>query len=283
VERVFAPSKWLKTGLLTLWMLFALLPLYWTVVTAFKLPKAIYSGPFFIPGVDFEISSLSWQTLLGEERANFIKGLLNSMIFASASSFFAVLLGAFAAYGLARYRYHYGLFKNDDLSFLIVSQRIMPPIVSVLAFFVIFRTFKLLDTHVGMILVYTAFNLPLALYLLKDFFSGIPRELEEAAAVDGYGKLDQIVRVVLPLTAPGLAAAYMLSFFFTWNEFLFALMLTFDNANTLPVIITSWNTRMEPKWWFLSAVSIIAIIPPSIVAVLLDRSFLERRFLRGMR
>jgi len=276
-------ARWTRTALLTLWILFALLPMYWTVVTAFKLPKAIYSGPSFIPGVDFKISTLSWQTLLTEERANFIKGILNSIVLASVSSFLSVLFGAFAAYGLARYKYDYKLFKNDDLGFLIVSQRIMPPIVSVLALFIIFRTFGLLDTHVGMILAYTAFNLPLALYLLKDFFSGIPRELEEAAAVDGYGKLDQIIRVVLPLTAPGLAAAYMLSFFFAWNEFLFALMLTFDTAMTLPVIITSWNTRMEPKWWFLSAVSIIAIIPPSIVAVLLDRFFMERRFLRGTR
>ena len=163
-----------------------------------------------------------------------------------------------------------------------MSQRIMPPIVSVLAFFIIFKTFGLLDTHVGMILVYTVFNLPLALYILKDFFAGIPQELEQAAAVDGYGKFDQIVRVVLPVAAPGLAAAYMLSFFFVWNEFLFALMLTFDSANTLPVIITSWNTRMEPKWWFLSAVSMLAIIPPCILAVLLDRFFMERRFLRGI-
>lgn len=275
-------DRWIRTALLTVWILFVLLPLYWTVVTAFKLPKAIYSGPYFIPGIDFEVSTLSWRTLLTEERANFVKGLLNSTIFASVSSFFAVLFGAFGAYGLARYKYQYGPLRNDDISFLVVSQRIMPPIVSVLALFIIFKTFGLLDTYVGMILVYTAFNLPLALYLLKDFFSDIPRELEEAAAVDGYGPIRRVVRVVLPLAAPGLAAAYMLSFFFVWNEFLFALMLTFDVANTLPVIITSWNTRMEPKWWFLSAVSIIAVIPPSIVAVLLDRYLMERRFLRGV-
>ena len=133
-----------------------------------------------------------------------------------------------------------------------------------------------------MILIYTIFNLPLALYLMKDFFTGIPQELEQAAAVDGYGKFDQIFRIVLPLASPGMAVAYMLSFFFVWNEFLFALMLTFDSANTLPVIITSWNTRMEPKWWFLSAVSILAIVPPCGLAVLLDRFLVERRFLRGM-
>lgn len=276
-------KRWSKTVLLILWMLFAMMPLYWTVVTAFKLPKAIYSGPFFFPGIDFKVSTLSWQVLLTEEKSTFIKGLLNSIVIASVSSFIAVFFGAFAAYGLSRYQYNYKLFKNDDLSFLIVSQRIMPPIVSVLALFIIFKMVGLLDTHIGMILVYAAFNLPLAMYLLKDFFAGIPEELEQAAAIDGYGKFDRIVRVVLPLAAPGLAAAYMLSFFFVWNEFLFALMLTFDSANTLPVIITSWNTRMEPKWWFLSAVSMLAIIPPCILAILLDRFFVERRFLRGMR
>jgi len=283
MENTSAKSRWIKRALLAFWIFFALMPLYWTVITAFKLPKAIYSGPFFFPGIDFKVSLLSWKVLFTEESAPFIKGLVNSLVIASVSSFIAVFFGAFAAYGLARYRYNYKLFKNDDLSFLIVSQRIMPPIVSVLALFIIFKTFGLLDTHFGMILVYSAFNLPLALYLLKDFFAGIPRELEQAAAVDGYGKFDQIVRVVLPLAAPGLAAAYMLSFFFVWNEFLFALMLTFDSANTLPVIITSWNTRMEPRWWFLSAVSILAIIPPCMLTILLDRFFLERRSLRGIR
>ena len=283
MENTSARSRWIKRALLTLWILFALTPLYWTVITAFKLPKAIYSGPFFFPGIDFEVSTLSWKILFTEESTTFIKGLVNSLVIASISSFIAVFFGAFAAYGLSRYRYNYKPFKNDDLSFLVVSQRIMPPIVSVLALFIIFKTFGLLDTHFGMILVYSAFNLPLALYILKDFFAGIPQELEQAAAVDGYGKLDQIVRVVLPLAAPGLAAAYMLSFFFVWNEFLFALMLTFDFASTLPVIITSWNTRMEPMWWFLSAVSILAIIPPCALTILLDRFFMERRFLRGIR
>jgi len=191
-----------------------------------------------------------------------------------------VLFGGIAAYGLTRFKYKYGFYRNDDLAYLILSQRIMPPIVAVLALYLIFRTLHLLDTHMGMILAYTAFNLPLALFLLQSFFAAIPEELEQAAAMDGYGRIERLVRIVFPLAAPGLAAAFLISFFFAWNDFLFALILTFDSASTLPILITNLNTQMQPLWWLLSAVAIVAIVPPALVAIYLDR-FMHRQVLRG--
>lgn len=265
---------------LGLWGLFAIFPVYWMAITAFKQQRDIYQGPFVLPGVDFVPTTASWEYIVGPGRDQILLGFGNSVLFAAVSSFLAVVLGAFAAYGLARYRYRFGPFQNSDLSFLIVSQRIMPPIVAVIALFAMFRFAGLLDTHVGMILVYTWFNLPLTVFLLTDFMNRIPVDIEQAAAIDGYGKLDQIRMVMLPLAMPGLAAAYLLSFFFVWNDFLLALMLTFRDAQTLPIVITALSAQMEPRWWLISAIGLLAVVPPALAAIVLDR-FMERQVLRG--
>jgi multiple sugar transport system permease protein len=269
---------------LVVWVIFALFPLYWTLITAFKTPIQIYKGPFYFPFIDFAPSTNSWQFIFfGDGRIDFLRGLLNSILYAFFSALLSVLLGSISAYGLARYSYKYGPFKNDNLNFLIVSQRIMPPIVAVIALYLIFKFLHLLDSGFGMILAYTWFNLPLAVYLLTNFFASIPREIEYAAALDGYSKFDQLRKVILPLAAPGLASAYLLSFFFAWNEFLMALMLTFRDAQTLPIIITTIRTQMEPKWWILSAIAVIALIPPSIVVLYLDKYLIKGTLFGGVR
>jgi multiple sugar transport system permease protein len=272
-------ARW---ALLSVWSLFAGFPVYWMVVTAFKQPRDIYQGPFFVPFVDFTPTLRAWEHIAGPARDTVLHGLANSLLFAAGSALIAVVLGAFAAYGLARYPYKYGPYRNDDLSLLIVSQRIMPPIVAVIALFAMFRAAQLLDTRVGMLIAYTWFNLPLTVFLLTDFMRRIPVELEHAAALDGYGKLAQIRKVVLPLAMPGLAAAYLLSFFFSWNDFILALMLTFRDAVTLPIVITNLSAQMEPRWWLISAIGILAMLPPIVAVFLLDR-FIERRVLHAPR
>jgi len=269
-----------KRVLLAIWLAFAMFPIYWTIVTAFKTPIDIYQGPKYAPFIDFQPTVMSWQRLFGPDNFGFFKDFANSLLFASISALFAVLLGAFAAYGLAQYRYKFGFYKNDDIAYLLVSQRFMPPIVAVLAIYITYQELNLLDSRIGMILAYTAFDLPLSIFLLRNFFERIPPELEEAAAIDGYGKVERLLRVVFPLAAPGLAAAYMICFIFSWNDFLFALILTFDSATTLPIMITNLNTQMQPMWWLLSAVGIVVMVPPVIVAVFLDR-YMQREVLRG--
>jgi ABC-type glycerol-3-phosphate transport system permease component len=143
-----------------------------------------------------------------------------------------------------------------------------------------FKAVNLIDTRIGMILAYTWFNLPLTVFLLTDFMNRIPIEIEQAAAIDGYGKIAQIWKVVLPLAMPGLAAAYLLSFFFAWNDFLLALMLTFRESVTLPIVITNMSAQMEPRWSLISAVGLVAIVPPMVAVILLDR-FIERQVLHG--
>jgi multiple sugar transport system permease protein len=268
--------------ILLAWGVFALFPLYWMLVTAFKRNKDIYSNdaPLYIPGVDFSPKLDSWRYLFGAGREQFLLGFRNSVLFATISALFAVAIGALAAYGLARYRYKYGPMRNDNLSFLIVSQRMMPPIVAIIALFAVFRWAGLLDSRLGMIIIYTWYNLPLAVFLLTDFMQRVPVEVEQAAAVDGYGRLARIWKVTVPLAVPGLAAAYLLCFFFAWNDFLLALMLTFRESMTLPVVITSFSDQLEPRWWLLSAVGLLAMIPPALAITLLDR-YMDRQVVHG--
>ena len=195
----FDAARLVRICLLVLWGIFAGFPVYWMAITAFKNQRDIYQGPYFFPFVDFTPTGRAWEFMMGTARDDVLRGLKNSLLLAGVSSFIAVVLGAFAAYGLARYKYKYGPYRNNDLAFLIVSQRIMPPIVAVIALFAMFKAVSLIDTTVGMIIAYTWFNLPLTVFLLTDFMNRIPIEIEQAAAIDGYGKVAQIWKVVLPV------------------------------------------------------------------------------------
>ena len=256
---------------ITIWIICVTFPIYWTLITSFKSQVDIYGGPYYLPGFDFTPNTSAWEYLFTTGSQSFFLGLKNSIIVSLVSSVLALVIGAMAAYGLSRYQYNYLGKDSDGLAFLILSQRMMPPIVAVIALFIMFSSLSLLDTLGGMILVYTWMNLPITVYLLKDFFAGIPPELEQAAAVDGYSKFDQIRKIVLPLAAPGLATCFTLAFNFAWNEFLFALILTFQKAQTIPVLISSMNAQMKPEWSIISALGIVAIIPPTIIAVAMDK------------
>ena len=265
------------------WILFALFPIYWMVITAFKAPKDIYGGPFYFPKIDFEVTVLSWNWLFTEGRDTLISALINSIVFATLSSLFVVGIASFSAYGLARFRYRYGKLRNNDLLFLILSQRMMPPIVAIFGLMLIYKSLGLLDSRPGMVLFYMWFNLPLAVFLLRDFFAGIPLEIEQAAAVDGYTKMQQLFKFIFPMAKPALAATYMLCFIFAWNEFLGALIITFEKTQTLPVLIAGMISQMEPMWWIISALGIISIIPPAILAIFLDKYLARGLLFRGPR
>lgn len=264
-------SRVLRIILIAIWIICVTFPIYWTLITSFKSQVDIYGGPYYFPGIDFTPTTAAWKYLFTTGSDSFFLGLKNSLIISLVSSVLALVIGAMAAYGLSRYQYHILGQDSEGLAFTLLSQRIMPPIVAVIALFIMFSSLNLLDSLGGMILVYTWMNLPVTVYLLKDFFAGIPQELEHAAAVDGYSKFAQIRKIVLPLAAPGLATCFTLAFNFAWNEFLFALILTFQKAQTIPVLISSMNAQMKPEWAIISALGIVAIIPPTIIAVVMDK------------
>jgi multiple sugar transport system permease protein len=165
---------------------------------------------------------------------------------------------------------------NDDVTFWFVSQRIFPPIVSAFAIYLLYAEMgkiglPLLDTFGGMVLVYTAFGLPFAVWLMRDFLSTVPLEVEEAAMVDNIGRLRIFFQIVLPMATPGLIATSMIVLAFVWNEFLFALLLTTGDWQTLPILLAGQNSSRGDEWWAISVAALISIAPMLVVATILGR------------
>lgn len=165
---------------------------------------------------------------------------------------------------------------NDDVTFWFVSQRIFPPIVSAFAIFLLFAEIgkaglQLLDTFGGMVLVYTAFGLPFAVWLMRDFLATVPLEVEEAAMIDNIGRLRIFFQIVLPMAMPGLIATAMIVLAFVWNEFLFALLLTSGDWQTLPILLAGQHSSRGDEWWAISVAALISIVPMVVVATILGR------------
>jgi multiple sugar transport system permease protein len=258
-----------------LWTIICLFPIYWVVITSFKLPIAVFQGPKYFPWIDFKPTLDAWNFLLtGPTSAAVYRSWTNSFILATTSAALAVVIGAMAGYALTRFRYYWPVLKwrNTDIAFYVISQRMLPAVVVILPYLIMFRIFGLIDTHPGMILAYTVFNLPFAVWILRDFFAGLPVDLEESALIDGATRFQAFRSIVLPLAAPGLIATFLFCLVFTWNDYLFALMLTFSNASTLPMFIAGEGTQSYgPQWWYLSALSLLSIAPMILITLLVER------------
>ncbi|HML17529.1 MAG TPA: carbohydrate ABC transporter permease [Bryobacteraceae bacterium] len=185
---------------------------------------------------------------------------MNSVILAAVSTLAALAIGVPAAYGLARFEWP-GRWR-DHLSDWILSTRMLPPIVTIVPLFLMLREVRLLNSLIGLAIVYTAFNLPFVVWMMRGFFEEVPREIEEAAMLDGESRLGALLRIVVPLVKPGLAATAVFCLIVAWNEFLFALILTqTEAAMTLPVGIASRVTQYEIKWGVMSAAGVAAMLP----------------------
>ncbi|MBI3976248.1 MAG: carbohydrate ABC transporter permease [Armatimonadetes bacterium] len=171
-------------------------------------------------------------------------------------------------------------FGNDDIAFWIISQRILPPVAVVIPIYVMFQRLHLLDTHLALIITYTAVNLPIVVWLMRDYFRQISIELEESAAIDGASPFRIFLSIVLPLSTPGLAATFLLVLVFSWNEYLLALFLTSANAQTLPLSIAAQNATRGPQWWYMSVLILIMITPVIAMAIALER-YIARGLLVG--
>lgn len=272
-------------GALILWAVICLFPIYWTLTTSFKLAPDVMRGNM-IPFLDYTPKWKGWESLglsprlIGEVstvREEFLKRFWNSAVVAVSASTLAVILGSLAAYGLSRFNYRFGFMRNSDISFFFLSQMILPPVVLALPFLVLYRSLDLLDSRVGLILLYTLMVLPIVIWIMRDQFQGIPVELEEAALVDGLGIWGAFLQIVLPIALPGMVAAFILSLVLCWNEYFFAALLTSTNATTLPVMVASQTGSQGINWWSMAALSSAAILPLIIVAI-----FLEKYIIKGM-
>ncbi|MFA3917632.1 carbohydrate ABC transporter permease [Ruegeria hyattellae] len=285
-----ANAKWWASrvaiyGALLVWTVVCLFPIYWTITTSFKLAPDVMKGNI-VPWWDFTPRWKGWESigisprLIGEVstvREEFLKRFWNSAVVAISASTLAVVLGSLAAYGLSRFNYRFGFMRNSDISFFFLSQMILPPVVLALPFLVLYKSLALLDSRIGLILLYTLMVLPIVIWIMRDQFQGIPVELEEAALVDGLGIWGAFMQIVLPIALPGMVAAFILSLVLCWNEYFFAALLTATNATTLPVMVASQTGSQGINWWSMAALSSAAILPLIIVAI-----FLEKYIVKGM-
>ena len=195
---------------------------------------------------------------------------LNSVIIGFGSTFLSIFLGTLAAYAFSRFRVP----LKDDLMFFILSTRMMPPIAVAIPIFLMFRQLGLSDTHLGMILLYTAVNLSLAVWLLKGFIDEIPREYEEAALIDGYTRFQAFRKVVLPQAATGIASTAIFCLIFAWNEYAFAVLLTSGTAQTAPPFIPT-IIGVGKDWPAVAAGTTLFLVPVMVFTILLRKHLLR--------
>ena len=278
-------EKILIYGILLFWTFICLFPIYWTATTSFKTAASVTQG-LLIPWVDFEPSWKGWKHLgLSPDsiftestgREEFLARFTNTAIISSCASALAVILGSFAAYGLSRFNYKFGFMRNPDISFFFLSQLILPPVVLALPLLVLYKELSLLDTHIGMILLYTLTVLPIVIWVMRDQFNAVPIELEEAALVDGASVWVSFFRIVLPIVLPGIASAFILCLILCWNEYFLAALITSTDAKTMPVMVASQISSQSIRWWTMAAVSAALCLPLIIIAI-----FLERYIVKGM-
>jgi multiple sugar transport system permease protein len=272
-------------GLLIFWTIVCVFPIFWTITTSFKSAPNVMQGALF-PWLDFTPDWKGWRSLglspdtifeTSTVREEFVARFMNSVIISVVSSAFAVMLGSLAAYGLSRFSYKFGYMRNSDISFFFLSQLILPPVVLALPFLVLYKGLGLLDSRIGMIMIYTLMVLPIVIWIMRDQFQAIPVELEEAALVDGLGVWGAFFRIVFPLALPGMVAAFILSLVLCWNEYFFAALLTSTEAKTMPVMIASQTGSQGINWWSMAALASAGIFPLLLVGV-----FLERHIVKGM-
>jgi multiple sugar transport system permease protein len=264
---------------LAIWTFVALFPLYWTLSTSFKLGRDVTQG-HLVPWLDFVPSWKGWQSLglspdtifaHSNVRDEFLNKFLNSVISSTGASALAVLIGSLAAYGLSRFEYKFGRWGNKDISFFFLSQLILPPVVLAMPFLILYKELALLDTRIGLILVYTLMVLPIVIWVMRDQFDTIPNEMEQAALVDGCSIWGAFFRIVLPIALPGMVAAFILAMVLCWNEYFFASLLTGFDAQTLPVMVASQTGSQGINWWTMAALSTAAIAPLVLIGIFLER------------
>jgi multiple sugar transport system permease protein len=272
-------------GALLFWAFLCLFPIYWTITTSFKTAVSVTQG-HLIPWIDFTPKWIGFRSLgmspetifqISTVRDEFLKRFVNSVITSTGASILAVMLGSLAAYGLSRFQYKLGFFKNSDISFFFLSQMILPPVVLALPFLVLYRELALLDTTIGLVMLYGLMVLPIVIWIMRDQFSTIPIELEEAGLVDGLSVWGVFLRIVLPISFPGMVAAFILCLVLTWNEYFFAALLTSADAKTLPVMVASQTGSQGINWWSMAALSTAAIAPLAIIGI-----FLESYIVKGL-
>lgn len=238
-----------------------LFPLFWILDTAFK-PTSIIQAypPQFLYPPTLEHFAASF------ERSGFAKSFVDSTIVGVIVTAISVVLGSMLAFAMARYRV-----GGHTLAFWVLSQRMLPPVAVVMPLFIMFRTLHLHDTYLALILTYSAVNVPLATWLMRSFMRDVPREIDDAALIDGCSPWDVLWRIMLPLVRPGLVATAIFCLIASWNEFLFALIVVGGDVKAVPLVVASVITDKQVLWGPMAAIGLMAALPMTVFAILAQR------------
>ncbi len=259
----FARIKAWGLGLLILVVVAnSLFPYLWILISSVKPTNIMYATPtvwFFTPIADHYLSAF------GDK--GFGVNFVNSMIVSVSTTALAIVVGTPAAYSFARFR----IVASDHIFLFILSTRMAPVISLAIPFYLIFASYGLLNTYLGLILAHLTFNLSFYIWILRGFFKEIPVELEETAMIDGYTRWQAFTRISLPLARSGIVAAGIFCFIFSWNEFLYALILGGGDVKTLPVVIPSLINQRGVEWGEIAAIGSVVILPILILVFLVQK------------
>lgn len=273
IEEIKPKRKTFIYVLLIIGVLVSNLPIIWLVLTGFKPGAQIISTQpvwFFSPTLEHYTSLL---TTTGD--FDFVSYLVNSLVITIATTILSILIAYPAAYSLARYRT-----GGDNYSFWVLSIRMMPPVIFLVPMSILFAIYHLSDTRMGIILAYLTFNIPFATWIIKSFIEDIPTDLEKAAYLDGYSRFQVMRKIIMPITRSAIVAVAIICFIFSWNEFLYALVISFMKSTTLTVGAARFVTGYGIQWGKIGAATTIAIIPTLIVGFL-GQKYLVRGLTMG--
>ncbi len=263
VKRRFQPWHLLAVLLIIALCLF---PFYWMVTSSFKNGQDILSPT---PTFAFQPTLDNYQRAL--TKFDVLASLQNSLLVALVTTGISLLLGTPAAYAIARFEFK----QKRDLWFWFITNRMVSPIVLALPFFIMARNLKLLDTPLVLILIYLTFNVPIVVWICADQFRSIPKELDEAAMLEGYSPFSIFWRIGLPLASPGIAVSAIFSFIFSWNELLYALVLTRNRAQTAPVVATNFMSGYELPWGQIMATGTMIVLPVIVFSLIVSRQLVR--------
>lgn len=263
--------KKIKEGIfylgLAIVLIYVLFPFYWMFTTAFKTKgEYFHYPPYFLPP-KFYLGNFRKILFGGEFVNSVVPNMVNSAIVAFTTAAIVTAISTLAAFALTRLK----IKKRDDVAFFILAQRILPPVSIIIPYYILISSFRLLDTHIALILTYILLNLPFSVWILMTYFDEIPKEIEEAAWIDGCSYIQAFRNVLLPMALPGIIVTMIFSIITCYNEFMFAMILTSTRAVTLPRALAAFITIQGTLWGEMSAAAFIGILPVIAFAMVVQK------------
>jgi len=237
-------------------------PFLWVVLSSLKNRVDVFAIPpkwIFTPTIN------NYLTVL--QNSDYVSYLINSLIISTCAVLISLVFGSCMAYAFSRFHFA----GKEQLTFFVITTRMAPPIGFVLSFFILLRSLSLLDNRLGLVIVYIPLNMAFVVWMMKGFFDEIPSTLDDSAMVDGYTRIGAFIKVILPLCKPGLVATAIFSYIITWNEFLYAFILTRSASRTLPTLIPQFMGVVELKWETMCAAAILTVLPVIIFGLLIQK------------